>query len=77
MAARARAARAPVSVGEGVVLARARVEQWSIVNSVNWQYGWAEGALEVTQWDDFVDELAGYPVLEWCRAAGCVLGTTE
>jgi hypothetical protein len=47
----------------------------TFVNDVNWQYGWAEGALEVTQWDAFVDEFAGYPVLEWCRASGCALAT--
>ena len=34
--------------------------------------GGLEGSLEVSQWDAFVDRVAPYPVLEWCRGPQCL-----
>lgn len=36
-------------------------------NNMDWQDGWVEGALEVSQWNAFMERRAAYPVLEWCR----------
>ena len=41
-------------------------------NHVDGRDGGLEGSLEVSQWDAFVDRVAPYPVLEWCRGPQCL-----
>jgi hypothetical protein len=39
--------------------------------NVDWENASVEGALEVSQWDAFMDRAAAYPVLEWCKGGQC------
>jgi hypothetical protein len=43
----------------------------SLRHDVNYQFGGVEGALQVAQWDAFIERAAAFPVLVWCRGEYC------